>query len=178
MNEACEIRLATPEDVPALVSILENVALWTSSNGLEAWDLGLFAEPDSAGQGWLREDIRNDTAYIICCDAVAVGTFVLRSRDELFWPNAGDDALYLHRFAVLKSVAGIGRQAIGWMIAEATRQTRTYLRLDCHAQNQRIRRYYAEAGFSHRGDVAIDGRPYSLYELAVDHTRLRRDPDL
>lgn len=48
---------------------------------------------------------------------------------------------------------------------------RPYLRLDCAADNTRLRAYYEAAGFAHRGDVEeADGAhryAASLYELPV-----------
>jgi GNAT superfamily N-acetyltransferase len=170
MNRSCEVRPANTGEVQTIVSILEEVALWTSSRGLSAWDPGFFAAPDGPGQESVRRDVTNRTAYLICCDEVPVGTFALRPRDEVFWPDAPDDALYLHRFAVLRAAAGIGRIALEWIIEEARRQDRAYVRLDCHAQNQVIRSYYAAEGFSSRGDVVVEGMPYGLYERNVDHT--------
>jgi hypothetical protein len=163
-----EIRSAQADEVGTVASILEEVALWASSKDFLAWEPGLFAEPDGVGQAWIRSDIHRGTQYLIWCDDAAVGTFVLRTRDELFWPGADDDALYLHRFAVLHVAAGVGRRAIEWMMEETRREGRTCVRLDCLAENEGIRRYYVGVGFCHRGDLELEAVAYSLYERRVE----------
>jgi hypothetical protein len=163
-----EIRRATSADIETVTAILEEVALWVGVNKLEAWDLGFFSTPGGEGQLRLRRDISNGDEYLICCDGVAVGTFVLHLQDEIFWPGAPADALYLHRFAVLHSAAGAGRRAILWMIDECRRRGRAFLRLDCLDDNAGICRYYESVGFAARGIMVFSGRRLRLYELGAE----------
>jgi GNAT superfamily N-acetyltransferase len=88
--------------------------------------------------------------------------------DPIFWPDAGTDALYVHRFAVRRSAAGAGRTAVLWCIDEARRRGRSFVRLDCLEDNPGIRRYYESFGFVAVGTKMINGIGYALYEIPVD----------
>jgi GNAT superfamily N-acetyltransferase len=115
----------------------------------------------------LRKDADSKSLFLVWLGNRAVATFSLLESDPLFWPAAGDEAVYLHRFAVLRSNAGIGRRAIEWMVGEARRRGRHCIRLDCLAENPGIRRYYEGCGFMAVDESVIDGVRFSLYELAV-----------
>jgi GNAT superfamily N-acetyltransferase len=162
-----EVRAATAADVEIAVSILEEVAAWTWIRGLEAWQPGTFGERDGCGQRRLRHDVTNNSLYLVWLGSAAVATFSLRTSDERYWPDASDGALYLHRFAVRRAASGMGSLAIRWMVEEAQRRERSYLRLDCLADNPGIRRYYERAGFTHCGETTDEGTRLSLYEMRV-----------
>jgi GNAT superfamily N-acetyltransferase len=95
-----------------------------------------------------------------------VGTLSLLPDDELFWPDAPADALYLHRFAIRRSATGtgVGAAALAWCVEETRRRGRRFLRLDTLSTNPGIRRYYERAGFDHRRDVVVNAMEFSLYE--------------
>lgn len=169
-----EIRAATAADVDSAVAILEEVAAWTSTRGLDAWPPGIFDAPDGDGQRWLRHDLANGSLYLVWLGPAAVATFALRTSDQRYWPDASDDALYLHRFAVRRAAAGVGSFAIRWMIEEAQRRGRRNLRLDCLADNLGIRRYYERAGFTHCGETVDDGIRLSLYQMRVGERSAER----
>ncbi|MGH3152515.1 MAG: GNAT family N-acetyltransferase [Streptosporangiaceae bacterium] len=84
-----------------------------------------------------------------------VATFVLRWSDERVWGPDDGQAGYLHRLATHPDVAGHGIGAKLITAAEdLTREHgRTWLRLDCDRDNQRLRAYYAVLGFTYAGDV-------------------------
>ena len=162
------VRDASASDLDVVATILEEAALWAVMNQLTAWDAAFFADRSGEGNRSLRRDLENGALYVICCEKAPVGTFALRGRDDLVWPEAADDALYLHRFAVRSAARGAGRRAILWMTEECRRRGRTYLRLDCRADNRGICRYYTAAGFTPRGEMMIDGLRLRRYEMLLD----------
>jgi GNAT superfamily N-acetyltransferase len=168
-DSSFEIRQATAADVAMVTTILEEVASWVAMNQLEAWDPGFFSSDE--GQRRIRTDIANGEHYIIRSDDTHVGTFVLRPVDEIFWPGAPPDALYLHRFAVLHAASGSGRRAIAWMLDECRSRGRAFLRLDCIDDNPGICRYYESLGCAPLGTVVVSGRRLRLYELRVGDER-------
>jgi hypothetical protein len=166
--DGTSIRDASESEVQISASVLDETAAWCASHGLRAWDQGVFAYPNGRGIRRLWEWHASGSLYLIWVDGVAVGTFSLLTRDNTFWPQAPDDALYLHQFGVRRHASGIGHFAIRWMRDEAQRRGRKYLRLDCLGDNPAIRRYYEAAGFAHRGDLVIDEISYALYEMTID----------
>jgi hypothetical protein len=162
-----EIRVAHADNVVASAEILEAAARWGALSGRPSWRPGSFAGLESTGISRLRDDLQHHSLYVMWIDNDTVATFSLLESDALFWPAAGDEALYLHRFAVRRSAAGCGDHAIAWSVAEARRRGRAYLRLDCLAENQRIRRYYECHGFAAVDERVIDAVRFSLYELPI-----------
>jgi hypothetical protein len=162
-----EIRVAHADNVVASAEILEAAAQWGALSGRPSWRPGSFAGLESTGISRLRDDLERYSLYVMRIDNDMVATFSLLESDALFWPAAGDEALYLHRFAVRRSAAGCGGHAIAWSVEEARRRGRDYLRLDCLAENQRIRRYYEGHGFAAVDERVIDAVRFSLYELPI-----------
>jgi GNAT superfamily N-acetyltransferase len=115
----------------------------------------------------LRKDLESGSLYLVWLGDRPVATFSLLESDPMYWPAAGDDALYLHRFAVRRDAAGAGRRAVEWAVEEARRRGRDYIRLDCLAENPGIRRYYESCGFAAVDETVIDEVRFSLYELLV-----------
>ena len=159
-----EIRRAHSGDAETSAAIIEEVADWGVSEGSPSWIPGSFTGPESVGMSRLRGDIAAGSLYLVWRGASAVATFSLLERDPIFWPGAGDEALYLHRFAVRRAAAGSGRQVVAWCLQEAQRRGRSFVRLDCLAENPGIRRYYERLGFGAVDETVIDGTRYSLYE--------------
>jgi GNAT superfamily N-acetyltransferase len=161
------------DDVEEAAGILEEAIEWAAALGFDSWTRGSFADPGGWGRERLHEALRSDALYLVLRGREPVATFSLLPEDTLFWPEAAEDALYLHRFAVRRAHRGgrIGTLSLHFMLEEVLRAGRRYLRLDCLAENPGIRRYYERAGFVHRGDTVVNDMPFSLYELAVDGPR-------
>jgi hypothetical protein len=115
----------------------------------------------------LRSDLERNSLHLVWLGNRAVATFSLLESDALYWPAARDDALYLHRFAVRRDAAGAGRHAVEWVVGEARRRGRDYIRLDCLTENAGIRRYYERCGFAAVDETVIDEVRFSLYERPV-----------
>lgn len=84
------------------------------------------------------------------------GTLTLQPSDQNSWPDdPPGEALYLHRLVIKRSFARVGLGLALLRAAESVAVERgvQFLRLDCVASNERLRRYYHEAGYSSRGDV-------------------------
>jgi GNAT superfamily N-acetyltransferase len=162
-----DLRIAASATPEISAAILEEVAAWGASGGFPSWAPGSFTGPDRIGISRLRGDIATRSLYLVWRGDSAVATFSLLEHDLLFWPSAGDEALYLHRFAVRRAAAGTGRHAVTWCLREARRRGREYVRLDCLAENPGIRRYYERFGFTAVDETVLDGTRYSLYEVPV-----------
>jgi GNAT superfamily N-acetyltransferase len=159
-----EIWRATSGDAETSAAIIEEVAAWGASEGFPSWIPGSFTGRESVGMSRLRGDIAAGSLYLVWRGASAVATFSLLERDPIFWPHAGDEALYLHRFAVRRAAAGSGRHVVAWCLQEARRRGRSFVRLDCLAENPGIRRYYERFGFVAVDETVIDGTRYGLYQ--------------
>jgi GNAT superfamily N-acetyltransferase len=91
--------------------------------------------------------------------------FRLVAEDAHIWPHDSKVCLYLHSLAVRRTVAGrsVASTMLDWAVQYATSQGSDELRLDCWAGNNRLRRYYEDAGFEARGEALVAS------EAGVDH---------
>jgi ribosomal protein S18 acetylase RimI-like enzyme len=171
-RKALEIRRAGSGDLAEAAAILEDAIEWADRRGFRSWEHGTFSDPEGWGRERLEEALRSDGLFLVTLAGTPVATFSLLPEDRLFWPDAADDALYLHRFAVPRehSGRGVGAEALVFMRGEVRRAGRRYLRLDCLADNPGIRAYYERAGFEHRGDTVVHDIRFSLYELDLSAT--------
>ena len=89
-------------------------------------------------------------------DDVLVGTLRLLLREPIVWPQVlEDDAVYVHSLAVRRTWADrqVGRRLLEWAGSRAALLGRSYVRLDCMANNAFLRDYYGQAGFADRGEI-------------------------
>jgi GNAT superfamily N-acetyltransferase len=170
-TSATDLRVAAAGDPEHSAAIIEEVAAWGAAEGFPSWIPGSFTGLESVGMSRLRGDIAADSLYLVWRGNHPVATFSLLEHDPIFWPAAGDGAMYLHRFAARRTAAGAGRHAVTWCLLEARRRGRSYVRLDCLAENPGIRRYYERFGFAAVDETVIDATRYSLYEMAVAEIR-------
>ena len=162
-----DVRIAGSRDPEISASIIEEVAAWGASVGFPSWLPGSFTGGDSIGISRLRGDIAAGGLYLARRGDHPVGTFSLLEHDPIFWPDAADEAMYLHRFAVRREAAGAGRHVVEWCLLEARRRGRSYVRLDCLSENPGIRRYYKRFGFTEVGEKLVNGNRYCLCEVPV-----------
>lgn len=155
-----EIRLAAPADLEDVLNVIDDAAAWLQSIGVtEQWPASFSADPAWVArfQRWIGE------GRVYCARdgaGAAAGCFRLMPSDLHIWGDDTGGYLYLHSLAVRRSAAGDGVAAamLGWAREYAASQGAEELRLDCWAGNERLVRYYADAGFEPRGEAhVIDG---------------------
>ena len=141
-------RPAELADFAALHAMYNAAGRWLhDSKGItDQWDR------DIADEEVLRF-IASGQATVAVWEEEPAGALRLAEKASLPWKDEGDDALYLHELVVRRDLAGrrLGRQIGAGAAAETRRRGRRYLRLECMAANPRLCQYYAEAGFSPRG---------------------------
>jgi GNAT superfamily N-acetyltransferase len=98
-----------------------------------------------------------------------MATVSLEWSDALFWPNAADDSIYLHRLAVRRAHAGqeVGKRLLYWAGPQTAAAGRKYLRLDCMAENPALCHYYLMCGFYFWGEVSVRSFKSALWEKEI-----------
>jgi GNAT superfamily N-acetyltransferase len=154
-------RLAVPDDVPTAADILEEATRWLRSRDLPTgWPIPYPREI-------LVEHVANSELYLVEREPEgAVATVTLQWQDVRFWGERPPDACYLHHFAVRRSVAGegVGVRVLGWVEGLARARGRSFLRLDCVANDPRLIEYYTSRGFARRGEKFVGGLWVALLE--------------
>jgi protein-tyrosine phosphatase len=158
---------ATTAETDPLIEIHEDVARWLWSLGIHQWEPGTFPRDR------LIARIERGEVYIVRLDGIPVGMAILQEADEDTWGARPDDALYLHGLRVLRAYAGqgIGHAILCWAGEQVAARGRICLRLDCIADNTRLRAYYEDAGFRCVGDKTWEDAPSwrsSLYEKRIE----------
>src|SRR4029078_3552556 len=136
--------------------------MWVGERGYEQWPLP-FPHEDIAAA------IERGEVYVAELDGDVVATVTLLWDDPTYWGDRPPDAAYVPKLSVRRARAGrrIGTAIVEWADATAAAAGREFLRLDCLGDNPRIREYYEQLGFEHRGDLVVNGRNMSIYERRV-----------
>lgn len=169
-DDLLEVVVADASEIADVLDMLNEAASWLTACGIRQWPASFtpaMVEPGvRAGETWLARE-----------GGELVGTVTLSWRDPA-WPEALDDAGYVHRLAVPRRGTGLGQYLLGWAAHQVTDRGRSHLRLDCVATNLKLRRYYERLGFAYCGDTELFGAPgerlstgnptlVSLFELVV-----------
>jgi len=165
------IAAAARADLDAVMGLLREARSWHQEQGVEAWrefDLARIAADIDAGR-----------VYIAHGTAGVCGTVTLMESDVGVWAEEQGDAIYVHKLAVSRSLAGrgIGTEVLRWARDAARQKGRRWLRLDTWDGNRKMRDYYERQGFRHVRDqyFAPDsplpadyrGTHKSLYQLEL-----------
>lgn len=143
-----QIVRAQPADVDAVLAILDDAAAWLHHRGINQW-------PHPFPRVEVERRFREGVVYLALVDAQPAGTFALFEADPAVWGAQLPDALYLHGLAVRRAYAGnaLGYDLLCHAAQIAAAQGKHFLRLDCWAGSEALRRFYPAAGFSERGVV-------------------------
>jgi GNAT superfamily N-acetyltransferase len=157
------IALAGPADLEALLEIDASASAWSDAIGRPGGSAprplrDIFAETIMRGEAWIAR-WRGERA----------GKITLEWQDTKTWGQTPWDAVYVHGLSTHRDFAGkgVGLALLRWAERAAEAAGRSYVRLDCNADNPELRAYYGRAGFAHRGDVALGHRVAARYEKRV-----------
>ena len=156
-----EVVAASPNDIDIVLTILDEAAAWIIDQKLpHVWVPGGFSRET------YLEQISRGEVYIGLVDGRPVGTFVLQWSDVFWWGEQPADSGYVHKLAIKPAYAGqgVGRQMLAWAEGRAKSTGRKLLRLNCMAEDRKIREYYENAGFVRVRDVMGPRALATLYE--------------
>lgn len=163
---------ARESDLGRYIDQLEEIADWLEARGVKQWPRGSFR----GSREYYAQSIRRHEVLLAFLGDEFVGSFRLLMRESIVWPEVvDDDAVYVFNLAVKRSWAGhdLGGHMLAWAAARARSLRRTYVRLDCMADNPYMAGYYARAGFEERGDVdAPYTPPFGVLRLKRFEKRL------
>jgi len=148
------------DELGVVLEILEEAARWNEFHGLTGWRPGSF-QTDK-----IREQISRREVFLVRIGGQVVGTVTLQWSDPPFWGDRPPDAGYLHKLAVKRDFSGqrIGISIIRWAENQAITKGKEFLRLNCFADNTRLRRYYEVLGFELKGEILEPRGKAALYE--------------
>ena len=153
------IRPATPNDFGALLEIRQDVAV-------DLLERGIASNPNGLTRDHLAEWTSAGVLRVAVLDGKVVASVAVWFHDPTHhWPD-DDLAIYVRDLMVSPGHRhqGLGTYLLGWAELFSVGEGRNRVRLDCEAGNERLRRYYQEAGYTY---VETDGEGYALFEKVV-----------
>lgn len=163
--ETIELRRASQAELPLVAAILGEAQAWLESIGQPLWlPEHLSLEAVRAGER------AGGQSYLAWRGAEPVGTVRVQPEDPEFWPEMQHgEAIYLHRLAVRRSVAGRGaaEAILEWAKAYTRAEGRAWLRLDCVSDRPRLRALYERCGFALHDERQVGLYHVTRYAYAV-----------
>ena len=154
-------------------------------------DLGTYAAHSRAAQAWLqsralgqyvpaahdeyraaiRSRIESGTLFAVQDADEPIGFFSLEASPSQWWPVDEIPALYLAGMVVSRSARhrGIGSFIIEWSMQQAATRAFQCVRLDCHAENLWLCRYYEAHDFELQSQIEQHPGYYGcLYQRDIE----------
>lgn len=160
------VRLASSDDVGTYIAFSRTAQAAIRARGLKQYVPAAHDEYASA----IRARAESGTLYVVEDGGAAAAFFGFDTAPSQWWPADGVPAAYLAGIVVGESARGrgVGGFVIRWCAAEAGRRGRRFVRLDCHAGNPWLCRYYEQHGFVLQERIEMHpGYHGCLYQLAV-----------
>ncbi|MCU9613361.1 GNAT family N-acetyltransferase [Caldibacillus lycopersici] len=157
-----EITLASENDAAQITELLKDTARWIQEKEIDQWRFLLNGGEDEE----IKAAIKQEETFLITDKGNATATFTLyytqNEWDQYVWGNHSNDAVYLHRLAVTRSLIGtnLGKDILHWVIQYLADKGKLYLRLDCVENNEKLNQFYQICGFEKVGS----SHDHSLYE--------------
>jgi GNAT superfamily N-acetyltransferase len=154
-------------DVQIACDILIEAADWLTSRGQPLWNR------DNLIPANIKPLPEAGTLYLACLAGHPVGTYLLQFEDQRFWPDAAiGEALYLHKLAVRRSVAGAGlaRRLLEHAVEQTRAEARPFLRLDCTIR-PKLCAFYESAGFVYHSDRDLGTFTVRRYQRSTIHPK-------
>ena len=153
------IRLATPNDIPELLSLLKRVVPIMHASGNFQWD---DTYPNEAV---FSDDIARAQLWVAEIEGKLAGVSAITTDQEPTYAEVGWDitepAIVTHRLAVDPDFRGKGvAKALLLQADEVARQREIpVLRIDTNTQNQVTQKLFPGLGYVFAGEIGLDFRP-------------------
>jgi GNAT superfamily N-acetyltransferase len=136
------IENTTEADLPFVYSLFEQAIVFQQKNGYNVWK--------GYDKDVLRREMREGLQYKLVIDGKIALVFSAIYSDKFLWHETdNDDAVYVHRLVVNPEYRGqrLFGEVFNWLLAEAKRRERKYLRLDTWGDNPKMISYYESFGY-------------------------------
>ena len=161
-----EIRLAFPNEVDAIIQVIEEAKKCLAEAGSTQWQNG-YPNADM-----IIEDIISGQAYVALDEGELLAyAAVTKSPEKAYeaiydgnWEENEAEYLVLHRIAVASDVQG---QGVAQTFLEGLIEGFDYLdfRSDTHDKNKAMQHIFEKLGFKQVGKVPVDGERLAYQKL-------------
>ena len=168
MPTPLHIEQAHLANVPAIASLLQEVAQWLVDAGRPLWGA------EEVGHERVRRQVAAGAYFMARAGeadgAPLAGVMRFELDDPHYWPEiAPGTSAFVHKLAVRRACAG---QGVSTALLEFARERAralqlSHLRLDCVADRKALRTIYERFGFVLHSEVQKGNWALARYELAV-----------
>ena len=161
-----EIRLAFPNEVNAVMKVIEDAKKTLAQSGSDQWQNG-YPNADI-----IIDDIISGQAYVALEEGEVIAyAAVTRSPESAYdaiyegsWQGGEPEYLVFHRIAVARDAQG---QGVAQTFLEGLIEGFDYLdfRSDTHAKNIAMQHIFGKLGFKQVGKVPVDGERLAYQKL-------------
>lgn len=164
------IRLATDEDLPALMALVRRVVPLMRATGNLQWD------ESYPNESVFQRDIDLGQLWVADADASLAGVAAITTDQEPDYAQVGWDidepAIVVHRLAVDPAFRGAGVATALMQKAEEVAAERgiAILRVDTNTQNETTQRLFPKLGYQLAGEISLKFRPglrFLCYEKRI-----------
>ena len=153
-----QIRLAVPEDIPALVELLQRVVPLMRASGNLQWD------DDYPNAEVFERDIELGYLWVAEMDGAIAGVAAVSTDQEPEYAEVWDIeevAVVVHRLAVDPAFrgAGVAGALMGKAEEVAVERGIRVLRVDTNTQNEATQRLLPKLGYELAGEIGLGFRP-------------------
>lgn len=161
-----QVRRTRLDDIETYTALAIEAQARLRERGLGQYVPAAHAEYSSA----IRARVDDGSLHALSSGDLPVAFFSVDERPSPWWPTLGEAALYLSGIVVSGELKGwgVGSGIIRWSVREATRRGLRSVRVDCHADNVWLCKYYEARGFVLRGRIEQHpGYVGCLYERVI-----------
>ncbi len=161
-----EIRLAFPNEVDAIMQVIEDAKKYLAEAGSTQW------QNDYPNADTIIEDIISGQAYVALDEGELLAyAAVTKSPEKAYeaiydgnWEGRESEYLVFHRIAVASDVQG---QGVAQTFLEGLIEGFDYLdfRSDTHAKNKAMQHIFEKLGFKQVGKVPVDGERLAYQKI-------------
>ena len=158
-NQSMQLRLATLNDIPAIMQIVAAVVPLMRATGNLQWD-NKYPNPSV-----FEADIAFDQLWVAESNTTVAGVIALTLDQSPEYVQAGWDitepAIVVHRLAVNPEFQGQGIAAALLLQADVVGRERKILRVraDTNTKNQAMQGLLPKLGYTFSGEISLDFRP-------------------
>ncbi|MBS0451876.1 MAG: GNAT family N-acetyltransferase [Proteobacteria bacterium] len=161
------IAQACADDAPLIAEVLKEAADWLIADGRPLWSA------TEIGEERVRQDLDQGLFHVARDSGAIAGVLKFELEDPRFWPEVtSGTSAFVHKLAIRRSWAkkGVSSALLSYAHQRTRHLGRTYLRLDCVADRQGLRRLYEGFGFSLHSVVQIGSTSFARYEIQLVDT--------
>ena len=162
------IRLATSEDLDAVVNITRACNLHMRSKGIFQWT------DKYPSRKAFEEDLKREELYLLedhdrIAGCIVISTFKDEVYEPVGWLTPDEKNIYIHRLAVHPEYQGKGcaQQLMNYAEQQSEENGFKSIRLDTFSQNPRNHRFYEKRGYQKLEDIYFPEQsehPFFCYE--------------